>query len=111
MTLVEVMVGFVIFSASLVAILNYVSNQIYLNHITEKNQQKASLIGEYSSLSAIGEQAQAEFISAQETVDIDVSYGPLDSFKQRNQEIALVETLITVTEQGNSYQWTILEIK
>ncbi len=111
MTLLEVLVGFVIFSASLVAVLDYVSNQIYLSHLTEKNQHKASLIYEYAALSNLGEQAQLAFIGAQQEMNIMVNSVPLYEIKERNKEMALLKTDISVSDQGNSYQWSILEIK
>ena len=111
MTLLEVLVGFVIFSASLVAILDYVSNQIYLNHLTEKNQQKAGLIYEYAALSSLGEQAQLAFLGAQQALNVSVNSFPVDVIKERNKEITLLKTDISVMDQGNSYQWSILEIK
>lgn len=111
MTLLEVLVGFVIFSASLVAILNYVSNQIYLNHLTEKNQHKAGLIDEYSALAALGEQAQIAFISNQKVMGVSVNSTPIEEVKDRNNKMTLVETHIAITDQGNRYEWSILEIK
>ncbi len=111
MTLLEVLVGFVIFSASLVAILDYVSNQIYLNHLTEKNQHKASLIDEYAALSALGESAQVAFISSQEVMAVSANSTPIDRVKERNNEMTLLETHISVTDQSERYEWSILEIR
>ncbi len=51
-TLLEVLVGFVIFTSSLVAILDYVSGQIYHSHLSLTNLQKVQMIYEFSS--AIG---------------------------------------------------------
>jgi type II secretory pathway pseudopilin PulG len=111
MTLLEVLVGFVIFTASLVAILDYVSNQVYLNHLTEKNQIKASFINDYAALALLGESAQIGFASSQEGMEVSLESTQIDSYKEGRTESVLVQTLISVTENGNSYEWSILEIK
>jgi type II secretory pathway pseudopilin PulG len=111
MTLLEVLVGFVIFTASLVAILDYVSNQVYLNHLTEKNQIKASVINDYAALALLGESAQIGFASSQEGMEVSLESTQIDSYKEGRTESVLVQTLISVTENGNSYEWSILEIK
>lgn len=111
MTLLEVLVGFVIFTSSLVAILNYVSNQIYLNHLTESNQIKAGLINDYAALSELGEDAQVGFASTLDGVGISMASSQIDNFKQGNKEMLLVQTLISVSDQTNTYEWSILELK
>jgi type II secretory pathway pseudopilin PulG len=111
MTLLEVLVGFVIFTSSLVAILNYVSNQVYLSHLTEKNQVKASLINDYAALAGLGEAAQLGFASSQEDLDVSLSSSQIDSYKEGSAQSVLVQTQISVTDRGNVYEWSILEIK
>ncbi len=110
-TLLEVLIGFVIFSSSLVAILDYVANQIYLNHLSEKNQIKATVINDYAALALLGETAQAGFVSSQKAMDVSVESTQIDSYKEGRTESVLVQTLISVNENGHSYEWSILEIK
>lgn len=111
MTLLEVLVGFVIFTSSLVAILDYVSNQIYLNHLTEKNQIKASMIKDYAALTELGDEAQIGFASSQDAVTISLASSQVDEYKQGNDAMILVQTLVSVSDQSNTYEWTILELK
>lgn len=111
MTLLEVLVGFVIFTSSLVAILDYVSNQIYLNHLTEKNQIKAGLINDYAALAELSEAARTGFVSSQDEMVVSLASNQIDTYKRGNEKIMLVETLVSVSDQGNTYEWSILEIK
>lgn len=111
MTLLEVLVGFVIFSASLVAILEYVSNQVYLNHQTEKNERKAHLIYEYSLFSELGPDATSVLASSQSEFNLLFSSTPVDSFKNRKAEIVLVKTLVSVEDGAGTYDWAIMELQ
>ena len=49
MTLLEVLVGFVIFSASLVAVLEYVGWQVFHQHRSDIKLQKLELVYEASA--------------------------------------------------------------
>ena len=111
MTLLEVLVGFVIFSASLVAILDYVSNQIYLNHLTEKNEARVSLIDGYAALSSLGEEARIEYITAQDTMSMSVNSRAVDSIEKGRLKLSLMQSTIVVSDQNNSYEWSILELR
>jgi Tfp pilus assembly protein PilV len=111
MTLLEVLVGFVIFTASLVAILNYVSNQVYLNHQTEKNLQKALLIYDYSLLSATDPEAGAIFAASQPDFNLKLDSTPVDSYKDKNSETVLVKTQVSVGDGAGNYDWSILELR
>jgi Tfp pilus assembly protein PilV len=110
MTLLEVMVGFVIFSASLVAILDYVSNQIYLNHLTEKNQHKVRLIYDYSLTQEMGVDAQQSFASTLTDFNLSFDSTVIDSFESRRGNMVLTKTIISVEDGGSSYDWSIYEI-
>jgi hypothetical protein len=111
MTLLEVMVGFVIFTSSLVGILEYVSNQVYLSHITEKNQLKADIVYDYSIISALGDEAVAAFVTSQQGFGVSVASTALESHKTRRRNDVLVQTQVSVTDLNNDYQWSIFEIK
>jgi type II secretory pathway pseudopilin PulG len=110
MTLLEVLVGFVIFTSSLVAILNYVSNQVYLNHLTERNQIKASLINDYATLAELGETSRLGVASSQDGMDVSLASTRIDSYKEGKAGAVLVQTQISVTDRNGSYEWSILEI-
>ncbi len=110
MTLLEVLVGFVIFTSSLVAILNYVSNQVYLNHLTERNQIKASLINDYATLAELGETSRLGVVSSQDGMDVSLASTRIDSYKEGKAGAVLVQTQISVTDRNGSYEWSILEI-
>ena len=111
MTLLEVMVGFVIFTSSLVAILNFVSNQVFLNHISDKNQQKARLVYDYSSISELGAEEQAAMAASRKNLDLSTSSSSLDSYKNRSSESQLLHTQISVWDRGEAYVWSVFEVK
>jgi Tfp pilus assembly protein PilV len=110
MTLLEVMVGFVIFSASLVAILDYVSNQIYLNHLTEKNQHKVRLIYDYSLAQEMGVDAQQSFASTLTDFNLSFDSTVIDSLESRRGNMVLTKTRISVEDGAGSYDWSIYEV-
>jgi Tfp pilus assembly protein PilV len=111
MTLLEVMVGFVIFTSSLVAILDYVSNQVYLNHQTEKNTKKALLIYDYSLVSGVSAEAGAVFAASQSDMKLTSTSSPIDSFKDKRDEVALMQTQISIEDGSETYDWSILEVR
>ncbi len=110
MTLLEVLVGFVIFSASLVAILNYVSNQVYLNHLTESNQVKMNMIKDYADMASVSEEQRLEWLFSQNGLNLQVETEQVDSFKKGRDQLNLVQKLIQVEENGVLFKWAILEL-
>ena len=111
MTLLEVLVGFVIFTSSLVAILNHVSNQVYLNHLSDKNQQKAQLLYDYSTVVALGPEALSAFASSRQGLELSYVSSAVDSFNGRKGDSDLLKTQITVWDGGESYDWSVYEIR
>ncbi len=106
-TLLEVLVGFVIFSASLVAILNFVSGQIYHAHISAENLQKVQLIYDYSNAF----NGDVDFQSGSDSAfDLSVSSSVIEESKQRQGEFALSQYEYSVSNTHNSLVWTSIKI-
>jgi Tfp pilus assembly protein PilV len=111
MTLLEVLVGFVIFTSSLVAILDYVSNQVYLNHQTEKNTRKALLIYDYSLISEFSAEAGAVFAASQSDMKLTSVSSPVNSFKDKKEDAVLMQTMVSIEDGSGTYDWSILEVR
>lgn len=107
-TLLEVLVGFVIFTSSLVGILDYVSGQIYHSHLSSENLQKVQLIYEQSSVAgtAIGK----ELVNSGEFYDLDLSQASttLEENRQGGETLMLNRYDYTITNTTNSFEWAVI---
>jgi Tfp pilus assembly protein PilV len=110
-TLLEVLIGFVIFTSSLVAILDYVGNQVYLNHLTDKNQRRTLLVYELDSVSGLENNEQASIITAYQDIDASAISEPLYEFKDGRKDMVLLQTLYSVGDVGNTFAWSVLEVR
>lgn len=109
-TLLEVLVGFVIFTLSLVAVLDYVGNQIYLTHQSDNKNLKAMLVNELFN-SGLQEQEQARIMSSYPQMDISVSTEKIDEFKFRRKSSSLYRSLYSIDDAGNHFEWAVLEVR
>ena len=107
-TLLEVLVGFVIFTSSLVGILDYVSGQIYHFHLSSQNLQKTQLIYEQSSVA--GTSIGKELVNSGEYYDLDLSQvsTTLEENRSGSDTLMLNRFDYTVTNTTNSFEWSVI---
>lgn len=110
-TLLEVLIGFVIFSASLVAVLDYVGNQVYLQHQAQKNQQKTLLLYELATQASLGQEHQGDLISNYPDLQVLLSGAMIDKSTSGKTESALFESKITLSDSDSSLEWTVIELR
>ena len=110
-TLLEVMIGFVIFSVSLVAVLDYVGNQVYLQHKAQKNQQKNLLLYELAIQSELGPEHMAQLISGHPDLRVTVSDTLIDDSTRRNTEAAIFESRFSLSDVDSTLDWTVIEVR
>ncbi len=109
-TLLEVLVGFVIFTTSLVAVLEYVSGQVYLYHLSSDNLQKTQLLYELSSTIGINQNKQITTGVEFNNLDWSVNSTELDVTSQRNEVVQLNSINFSIMKNNQVLQWTVLKI-
>lgn len=114
-SLLEVLVGFVIFTSSLVAVLEYVSGQVYHYHLSSRTQQKVQMIYDLAVISDLGIEEQLN--QANNYVDFDwtINSSAMDTLgqeeQQQEQQQLLNRTTYSVIDDSNTFEWTVLKIK
>lgn len=110
-TLLEVLVGFVIFTSALVAVLEYVSSQIYRGHLSSSSLDKVQMTYELSTFEELGVVHQAEYFSKYEGLNWSMSSSIMDTFSSnRNEESNLLKrNTFTVVDNKNAFNWTVLK--
>ncbi len=109
-SLLEVLVGFVIFTSSLVAVLDYVSGQVYHYHLSSATYQKVQMIYDLSEVSKLGVEQQVGLADDYNGLNWSVTTLIMDSFSQRDKEKILQRSTHSVTNESNSFEWTVLNI-
>ncbi|MCP4430877.1 MAG: hypothetical protein GY806_07865 [Gammaproteobacteria bacterium] len=109
-TLIEVLVGFVIFTSSLVAILNYVSGQVYHRQLSSENLQKVQLIYSLSTTADIQTQQGTPVLDIESKFDLSASTTSLDSIKRGKNEITLNQHQFTVSNSINALTWSVISL-
>ena len=109
-SLLEVLVGFVIFTSSLIAVLDYVSGQVYHYHLSSVTQQKVQMIYDLSEISELGIEQQLRLAAEYTDFDWSISSSVMDSFTQRDQKKILQQTRHEVVNGANSFEWMVLNI-
>ena len=110
-TLLEVLVGFVIFCSSLVAVLDYVSGQIYHYQLSGANLQKVQLAYDWSVARQTGAAQRPPRSAGAENFDMTVTESILESFPQPGNpevEIALNRYSYEVRDTNNALSWTVI---
>ena len=111
-TLLEVLVGFVIFCSSLVAVLDYVSGHIYHYQLSVANMLKVQLVYDWSVARHTGAAQLPPRAAGTEDFDMTVAESVVESFPQPgNQEIeiALNRYSYEVRDTNNTLSWTVIE--
>ena len=109
-TLLEVLVGFVIFTSSLVAVLDYVSGQIYHNHLSSTNLQKVQMIYEFSTSMGLDSEQLPAQASEYDNFDFTVSSSAMDSSSQRGGDLLLKRYDYLVSDSNNSLAWAVIKL-
>ena len=110
MTLLEVLVGFVIFISSLVAVLDYVSGQVYHYHLSTGNQQKVQMIYDLSVIADLGIEVQLNQTAEYVDFDWTVTSSTMDSVEQKDKQQLLKRSVYSVIDANNTFEWTVLKI-
>ena len=110
MTLIEVLVGFVIFSSSLVAVLDYVSGQIYLGHMSSKNLLKVQYLYELSTVESVGKKVNFDFSDEFIELDWSVESTVMDVTSQRNGDTRLNRVDFFIQDNNSSLPWSVIKI-
>ena len=110
-SLLEVLVGFVIFTSSLVAVLDFVSGQIYLYHLSSSSQQKVQMIYDLSVIADLGIEQQIGMAADYDDFDWSVTSSVMDSMQQRDDERLLNRSTYSVVDSNGVYEWTVLKIE
>ncbi len=108
-TLLEVLVGFVIFTSSLVAILDYVSGQIYHSQLSGSYLEKIQLIYERSSSWDIEMDPRLQQTRGGDEFGLTISGQVMESATVSGGELLLNRYRYSVTDNNNATVWTVLK--
>lgn len=109
-TLLEVMVGFVIFTSSLVGVLDYVSGHVYHFHLSATNLQKVKLAYDWSVTYEGSANQRLLRPFADESFDVTVESSRMDTFTRQDDEVLLVRDQYRVGDATNSLAWAVIRI-
>ncbi len=109
-TLLEVLVGFVIFTSSLVAILDYVSGQIYHSHLSLTNLQKVQMIYEFSSAIGLNSEQLNTQTTKYDNFNLTVLASTMESSDQRDGELLLNRYDYSVLDSQNAFAWAVIKV-
>jgi Tfp pilus assembly protein PilV len=110
-TLLEVLIGFVIFCSSLVAILDYVGNHVYLYHQAEKNQQQLLLLYDLSTQAVLGERHLSELIANRHGMQVSLVSEVEDEIRSRRLQTSLIQSHYSIGDKDSSFTWTVFEVR
>lgn len=109
-TLLEVLIGFVIFTTSLVALLDYVSGQVYHTHRTAQTLQAVKLIHDWSSVTPEIEDQRRIRHSDRAGFEYLISSSAMESVNLRKREILLNRYSYSVGDREHLFAWTVIRI-
>jgi Tfp pilus assembly protein PilV len=108
-TLLEVLVGFVIFTSSLVAVLNYIANQVYLGHRVDNTYQMVKLVHQLVIGRRIGDEEVSRLNDEYHALHIDLD-SHLINEASRTHPTNLMHTQYTISDGGADFTWSVLEV-
>ena len=109
-TLIEVLVGFVIFMASLVVVLDYVSEQIFHSHRSADNLEQLQFIYQLESMRPYFSDRLDMPNFNQANMRWSMSESVLETFKQRKKDLALKKITYQLGDGEKNFQWEVLSI-
>ena len=111
-TLIEVLVGFVIFMASLVAILDYVANQMHLRRTSAENLERASALYQQALRADYPEDIAAGMSALPRGVTVEKQTERLlDSYSYRREKIGLWQVDYRAQSASGVFQWSVIEVR
>lgn len=110
-TLLEVLVGFVIFTTSLVAVLDYVSGQVFHYYRSASHLGQVQVIYDWVALARADETQQVYLSSARdETEIITISASIMETVEVRGEEILLNRYSYQADGSDATSAWKIIRI-
>ncbi len=109
-TLLEVLVGFVIFTSSIVAVMDYVTQQVYLLHRSNNNHEKAQFIYDLTDIYSMGSEQQVIESVDMSDLDWNAEAVVLESFTKKRSNRALVKSTYTISDPNSKLVWDVLAI-
>lgn len=110
-TLLEVLVGFVIFSASLVAVLDYVSQHIYLQQLTSSSLKNIQLVYDVSILTETGLKNMDGYSHSFDPQHVTAVVTPISSITSRRNQIVLNQYDYQVNNPNGTLEWSVLKVE
>jgi Tfp pilus assembly protein PilV len=110
-TLIEVLVGFVIFTSSLVAVLGYVGEQIFHTHRASANLQRIQRIYETSQSFDRDALREASASDAGAEYTWLVSATTMDQLENSTEPLSLVRYDYSVADRQNTMTWSVLHLE
>jgi type II secretory pathway pseudopilin PulG len=109
-TLIEVLVGFVIFTGSLVAVLDYVGNQVFAQRQSEQQYRRLQVLQQWRlrERTAAGRSLPPP---DQRVVVLPGQVEAVEVLEQRRQRRMLLRRVFTVRDAAGSRSWTLLELQ
>ncbi len=108
-TLIEVLVGFVIFMTSLVAVLDYVGNQVQLERISESRYRAMQMLGEqFRSLAT--DETRARVLLESGGIQVRPSSIRIqERFENRRSSRELRRIEFLIRDDRGERRWTVLD--
>ena len=109
-TLLEVLVGFVIFTSSLVAVLDYVSGQIYHSHLSSANLQKVQMVYDFSTFIEPGSDGSPIQSAGYDGFNFTIVSSEMDSSSEGGGDLLLNRYDYSVSDNNNSFAWAVIKV-
>ncbi|MCP4333159.1 MAG: hypothetical protein GY785_10930 [Gammaproteobacteria bacterium] len=110
-TLLEVLVGFVIFTASLVAILDYVGSQIFHVHRSAEYLQRMQRVYQTSGYADPQAVTRTAATGHEGRFDWDINVSEMGSIEKRDTTLFLKRYDYSLTEAGNTLTWSVIRLE
>lgn len=109
-TMIEVLVGFVIFMSSLVAVLDYVGNQAYLERVSQQRYQAISTIQQQLMELATGDVDRQKLRVEDRSIEVRAaSVINQESIELRRIEHRLQRIRFVIRDDRGERNWTVLD--
>lgn len=109
-TLLEVLVGFVIFSTSMVAVLDYVSGQIYQYQLSTSNLKELQLIYDASVADKLSETGFYSADSNAVDYKLMVSETIMDTYRQRGDDLKMKLSQYSTNRRAGGFHWSVIKV-
>ena len=109
-TLIEVLVGFVIFTSSLVVVLDYVSEQVYHKHRVSAAVKKAELVYQLSTMAPYMNDFSAIAQDDYDGLSWNVASSVMDNHRERKNQIQLKRFDYKIDGEGQAFKWSVISL-